>query len=79
MKIKIRYFAALREQRGLSEETVDTNSATPAEVYHELAGAHGLTLDPAVVRAAIGDEFAPMDRPLSDGDEVVFLPPVAGG
>ena len=33
MKLQIQYFALLREQRGLSDETLETTAATPTELY----------------------------------------------
>ena len=32
-----------------------------------------------MLRVAVNAEFAAWDRPVRDGDEIVFLPPVAGG
>ena len=78
-KIHVQYFAVLREQRGLGEEVIDTPARTPAELYKELQTRHRLTLPIGTLRFAVNDEFAEMDRALSDGDSVVFLTPVAGG
>jgi molybdopterin converting factor subunit 1 len=75
----IRYFAVFREQSGLSEETVETTAASAAALYDELRARHGFTMASEMVRAAINQEFRPMDAALADGDEVVFVPPVAGG
>jgi molybdopterin converting factor small subunit len=69
----------LREQRGLSAETVQTGAATAGDLYRELASAHGFTLGVERVRVAINNEFASWDRPLAAHDIVVFIPPVAGG
>jgi molybdopterin converting factor subunit 1 len=79
LSIKIQYFAVLREQRGLAEETIATAAATPGELFAQLRVRHGLTLAPEMVRAAVNGGFAPMDRRLVSGDTVVFIPPVAGG
>jgi len=79
MNIGIRYFAILREQRGLTEETLATGAATPSALYEELRARHGFTLPGDRVRAAVNDEFVAADAPLRDGDRVVFIPPVAGG
>jgi molybdopterin converting factor subunit 1 len=79
LKLSVTYFAILREQRGVSEEELSTEAATPNALYGELRAAHGFTLDARYVRAAVNDEFAAMDGPLRDGDRVIFLPPVAGG
>ena len=47
------------------------------DLYAELRPRLGL--DPSMVRAAVNGEFADDGHPLADGDEVVFVPPVAGG
>jgi len=77
--ISIRYFAILREQRGLGREQLATAAATPEALYEELRARHGFTLPADRVRAAINGEFAPSTAVLREGDEVVFIPPVAGG
>ncbi|HVS51779.1 MAG TPA: MoaD/ThiS family protein [Opitutaceae bacterium] len=79
MTVRVQYFAILREQRGLAEETLATGAATPAALYAELRARHGFTLPLERVRAAVNDEFAAADAPLREGDRVVFIPPVAGG
>ncbi|MEY2880223.1 MAG: hypothetical protein RLZZ15_2603 [Verrucomicrobiota bacterium] len=77
--LRIQYFAILREQRGLADETLATTAATPTALYNELRARHAFTLPADRVRAAVNDEFAPPTAPLRDGDRVVFIPPVAGG
>lgn len=79
MRVKVCYFAVLREQRGLSREEVEANAATPGALYSELRTRHAFSLEPGLVRAAVNGEFVEMDARLEDGDEVVFIPPVAGG
>lgn len=77
--ITVQYFAILREQRGVSQETLSTAAATPAALYEELRARHPFTLPGDRVRAAVNDAFVAADAPLRDGDRVVFIPPVAGG
>lgn len=77
--IRLRYFALLREQRGLDSETRDTTAVTARDLYRELAAEHGFTLPVERVGVAINDGFASWDRPLAANDTVVFIPPVAGG
>ena len=77
--IRLRYFALLREQRGLESETLHTSAATARELYLELAAEHGFTLAVERVGVAVNDAFASWDRPLAANDSVVFIPPVAGG
>lgn len=78
-RIHVQYFAILREQRGIAEETCATPAATPADLYNELRQRFAFTLPAERVRAAINEEFASPSAELRDGDRVAFLPPVAGG
>lgn len=77
--VRVQYFAILREQRGLSEETLATEASTARALYDELRARHGFTLEAGRIRSALNDEFAPISAPLKEGDRIVFLPPVAGG
>jgi len=77
-KLQIEYFAILREQAGKSGEFITTEASTAVEVFAGLQQAYGFA-DPKNFKLAVNDEFCAWDRPLSDGDHVVFLPPVAGG
>lgn len=79
MKLTVQYFALLREQRGVTQETVDTAAATPTALYDELSAKYGFTLPADRVRAAVNGEFVPATAALRAGDTVVFIPPVAGG
>jgi molybdopterin converting factor small subunit len=44
-----------------------------------LCARHGFVMAEERLRVAINGAFAPWERPLRDGDEVVFIPPVSGG
>lgn len=77
--INVSYFALLREQRGCASETVSTHARTPSDLYTALAMAHGFSMPKASLRVAINDRFGSWDTPISEGDKVTFIPPVAGG
>jgi molybdenum cofactor guanylyltransferase len=77
--VQLLYFAALREARGLSSETVETLACTAAGLYEELRFRHRLPLSVDHLRVAINGEFATWDAEVTSGDEFVFIPPVAGG
>ena len=79
MQIKVQYYAILREQAGRSEETVATAARTPRDLYAELQRRHPFSLDADSLRVAINAEFSDWSQPLTEGDAVVFIPPVAGG
>jgi len=78
-RVKVRYFALLREQAGRGSEDLQTAARTPQELYEQLQRERGLQLAPQFLRVAINDEFGDWQQPLADGDTVAFLPPVAGG
>jgi molybdopterin converting factor subunit 1 len=79
MQLTIQYFALMREQAGRSQETLDTNAATPADLYAELNTRYGFTLSLDQLKVAVNSEFSEWSRRLNSGDAVVFIPPVAGG
>jgi molybdopterin converting factor subunit 1 len=77
--IRIRFFAVLREQAGTSTLEFSTAAATPAELYRELQASHNLTFKADLLRVAVNERYVTMETPLQAGDQVVFIPPVAGG
>ena len=78
-RFEIKYYAALREKAGRNAETLETAATTPAAVYDELRARHGFGLNREAVRVAVNDEFADWNQTLREGDELVFIPPGAGG
>ncbi len=79
LRIRVQYFALLREQAGRSEETLETRARTPRDLYDELRARYPFSLPPDLLRVAVNAEFGDWAQPLADGDAVVFIPPVAGG
>ena len=77
--LKIRFFAVLREQAGCSALEIITAARTSAELYGELQASHQLTFRADLLRVAVNERYVAMDTPLQAGDQVVFIPPVAGG
>ena len=78
-RVTIRYFAALRERAGVSKESLDTSASNLSDLYDELRQRHGFQLTARDVKAALNADWASMESVLHEGDEVVFIPPVAGG
>jgi len=78
-RVKVCYFAVLRELRGISEESLDTSAETVEQLYDELAVTHNFTLNKEIIKVAINDSFVPWNTTLNPDDTVVFIPPVAGG
>jgi molybdopterin converting factor small subunit len=79
MRLTVRYFAAFREATGIGTETLDTSAETPAALFSECAGRHDGLQSYSSSLVAVNDEMAGWESVLSDGDEVLFFPPVAGG
>jgi molybdopterin synthase sulfur carrier subunit len=77
--VNLQYYAQLREQAGRSGEQVDTRAASLHGLYEELRARHGFSLGADALKVAVNTEFSAWDRPLREGDTVVFIPPVAGG
>lgn len=77
IKVNVAYFGILSEQRGLSEEVVETTYSKAPELYHCLARQHNFTLAISQVQFAVNDKLG--NQTLKDGDRVDFLPPFVGG
>ena len=75
------FFAAYRDRLGISELSVDLPAgSTVADLVAELRS-RGAPFDvlPEEPAVAVNQTYAFLDEPLETGDEVVFIPPVAGG
>ena len=83
MKIKILYFAWVRERVGRSKETVETNASTVAELVDELIdrdAAYGAVFkDLSQIKVAVDQELSDLNTPLTHVLEVAFFPPMTGG
>lgn len=79
MKVKVRYFASLQDQAGLAEEWVETKASTPGALFLELRERHSFSLAIENAKVAINHEFSTMETALHADDDIVFIPPVAGG
>lgn len=83
MKVKLKYFASIREALGRDGETVTTDAKTLGALRDELiakgdAYAQALARGRAV-RAALNQRMSGEDALLADDCEVAFFPPVTGG
>jgi molybdopterin synthase sulfur carrier subunit len=77
MQLKVKFFASMSEQTGLTETTVDADSpATVLDAWNLATGDQSL---PVNILCAINMAYARLDDSVSDGDEIAFFPPVTGG
>ena len=81
MRVRVRFFAGIREAVGRPDLELDVaEGATPEDVWRRLAAEHpALAGRRASLGAAVNRRYARFDAVLGDGDEVVFVPPVSGG
>lgn len=81
MQIAVLYFAVFRERLGIAAEQLTLpDRSTVGEAIASLAAKHKPIADLAGrYRVAVNREFADDSETLSDGDELVLIPPVAGG
>lgn len=81
MQIHVHLFAAYREAVGAKTVSLEVpDGATPGDVWRTLAQQHErLGLFSQTVVCAVNGDYGSLNVPLQAGDEVAFLPPVAGG
>lgn len=81
MRVNLLYFASFRDAAGLSEQVRELPEGTRVEQLWEAVAREipRLAAFPAMPPAAVNREYVDGEKVLSDGDEVTFLPPVAGG
>jgi molybdopterin synthase catalytic subunit len=81
MQIRLRYFAAVREAIGKTEETRELPAGITAGALLDLLVAETPRL--AGMRRSlmlmVAQEYVDADHVLRDGDEFVLIPPVSGG
>ena len=83
MKIRVRFFASLREALGTGETVELPDGATVAQLRDMLlsrGGAYAERLAPGrAVRCAVDQALCDELTVLVDGAEAAFFPPVTGG
>jgi molybdopterin converting factor subunit 1 len=81
MTIRVLAFARLREILGVPESALELPAgARVGDAWDALTRERrDLEAERSSTRAARNGSIVPFDAPLSDGDEVAFLPPVGGG
>ena len=81
MKVRVKFFAILRERAGTSEVAKEiAEGSTVADLWLQLQKDYP-KLDVPGIRLlyAVNQDYVGVDHKLKDHDEVVFVPPVSGG
>jgi sulfur-carrier protein len=83
MKVRLRFFASLREALGSQEQIELPDGSRVADVRDQLI-ARGAPFDTSLarhkaLRAALNQTLCDESAALADGDELAFFPPVTGG
>lgn len=85
MKIRVLYFASLREALSCASEElvlpphVSTAAALRAHLRARGGAWREALADGKAIRVAIDQDMSGAEAPLRDGAEVAFFPPVTGG
>ncbi len=81
MRVTVRLFGRLHDLAGATELERDVPAgATVGDAWRQLASEMpSLAAYSRSISAAVNADYARMTTPLSEGDEVAFLPPVSGG
>lgn len=78
--INILYFASLADEANCHEEKVTVPKSTSLnELYAQLNQKYNFSREPSELKVSINDYFAKWSDDINDGDNVVFITPVAGG
>ncbi len=85
MRVKVLYFASIREKLGKGAEEIELPAgiATIAGLRAHLQSRGGAwaeaLADSRLLRTAVNQDMAPPAAAIKPGDEVAFFPPVTGG
>ena len=81
MKVRLLFFAAVRERMRTAEMVRELAGPTTVEaLWHELQREHPSLGDVRVAIAfALNREYVDSKTTVHDNDEVAFIPPVSGG
>jgi molybdopterin synthase sulfur carrier subunit len=79
MQVKVKWFAAYREATETASERVETTAVNAVDLFQQMKLKHAGLAQYNAAMVAINDEMVSLNTSISEGDEVLFFPPVAGG
>jgi molybdopterin-guanine dinucleotide biosynthesis protein A len=78
-RVELHFYAGLREEAQCSSLQVHTKALSVADLYAEMQIRFKFSLNQKSLRFAKNQELVEGRASLSDGDTIVFIPPVSGG
>jgi MoaE-MoaD fusion protein len=81
VRVQVLFFGLLKDVTGSSREDLDVSPGSRLDsVFDHYAGLYPRLRDlSSSIVIAHNRQFSPRETPVSDGDEIAFLPPVSGG
>jgi molybdopterin converting factor subunit 1 len=83
MRVRVLYFARLRERFGMAEESVDLAGTRVADLIAYLQARGGVWAEELSAnrpfRVAVNQDIVTLDAVLLDNAEIAIFPPVTGG
>jgi sulfur-carrier protein len=83
MRVRILFFARLRERFGVAEENLELAGASVADLIAHLQARGGVWAEELAAgrpfRVAVNQNIVTLDATLPDSAEVAIFPPVTGG
>ena len=81
MIVRVKLFASYKEKAGTSDLEISLpDGAVVSDAAQELLRLYpALAGDSSRLMIAVNEEYQEHDYPLSEDDEVAFIPPVSGG
>jgi molybdopterin synthase catalytic subunit len=81
VRVRLLYFASFRDAVGVDQELRQIDDGTTVAALWEALrqGVPHFARYGSMPAVAVNCEYVSGGRPLSEGDEVAFLPPIAGG
>jgi MoaE-MoaD fusion protein len=81
MHITVKLFAVVRERAGTPEAILDLPAGATVAAAAAILGERFPSIGDLLKKTAfaVNCEYAPLERPLADGDEMALIPAVSGG
>ncbi len=81
MRVRVKLFAIVRDRAGAAEVWLELTEGATVATAADALGTRVPAIAELLKRAAfaVNQNYAALDAPLHDGDELAVIPPVSGG